>query len=135
MKPQRPLFAFGYGLSYTTFQYGKTEISAKSMTRDGSVVVSVPVTNTGSRAGKEVVQLYISDLKSSLPRPLKELKAFCKIELQPGETKSVSFTITEEMLRYFDPDRHEWVSEPGDFEALVASSAADIHSRTKFTLK
>ena len=135
-KGQSPvLFPFGYGLSYTGFEYGKAEISSKSMTRGGSVKVTVAVSNTGSRAGKEVVQLYIADLKSTLPRPMKELKAFRKIKLQPGETRQVEFTVTEDMLRYFNADKHEWESEAGDFEAIVASSAADQKAALKFTLK
>lgn len=134
-KKNKPLFSFGHGLSYTTFQYGKAAISDKQMSRDGELTLTVPVTNTGSRAGKEVVQLYISDLKSSLPRPIKELKAFKKIELQPGETKQVSFTISEDMLRFFNADKHEWQSEAGDFEAIIATSAADIKQKIKFTLK
>ena len=155
VKPQHPLFPFGHGLSYTTFTYGNPQSSnspqgaqiikssnspqgaqiIKSSNSPQGVQISIPVTNTGSRAGKEVVQLYIADLKSSLPRPLKELKAFEKVELQPGETKTVSFTVTEDMLRYFNPDSHEWEAEPGDFEAVIASSAADIKARIKFTLK
>ncbi|MBR1809660.1 MAG: glycoside hydrolase family 3 C-terminal domain-containing protein [Paludibacteraceae bacterium] len=134
-KPRTPLYSFGFGLSYTTFLFGQAQISDKEMTKSGSLQVQIPVTNTGSRAGKQVVQLYISDLKSTLPRPLKELKAFQKVELQPGETKIVTFTITDEMLRYFNPDKHQWESESGDFEALIASSAADIHSRLRFSLK
>ncbi len=135
VRPHKPLYSFGYGLSYTTFDFGKAQISGREMTKDGSLQVQIPVTNTGTRAGKEVVQLYIADLKSTLPRPLKELKAFQKVELMPGETKTVSFSITEDMLQYFNPDKHQWESEPGDFEAVIATSASDIVARLPFKLK
>ena len=130
----KPLFAFGHGLSYTTFDYGKPEVSDTWMTADGSIKVTVPVTNTGSRRGAEVVQLYISDLKSSLPRPVKELKDFCKVTLEPGETVEVEFEITSDKLAYFDDRRHEWVAEPGEFRALIGSSSADIRRTVSFSL-
>lgn len=130
----RPLFPFGHGLSYTTFSYGKPHLDRSTLTQDGQLVLTVSVTNTGKLAGAEVVQLYISDLKSSLPRPVKELKGFCKVKLEPGETKNVSFTITKDALSFFDPERHEWVAEPGKFEALIAASAADIKSKLSFQL-
>lgn len=131
----KPLFAFGHGLSYTTFEYGKPTIDKKEMTADGTVTVSVPVKNTGDREGKEVVQLYISDKKSSLPRPVKELKGFEKVTLAPGEEKVVSFTINSEALSYFDDKKHEWVAEPGKFEALVGASSTDIKGKVAFELK
>ena len=129
------LFPFGHGLSYTTFEYGKPVLSAKEMGADGSITVSVPVTNTGTSEGKEVVQLYISDEKSSLPRPLKELKEFKKISLAPGETKTVEFTITPEALKFFDDKAHEWVAEPGKFKALIGSSSTDIRANAQFSYK
>ena len=131
----KPLFAFGHGLSYTTFEYGKPTIDKKEMTADGTVTVSVPVKNTGKCEGKEVVQLYISDKKSSLPRPVKELKGFEKVTLAPGEEKVVSFTINSEALSYFDDKKHEWVAEPGKFEALVGASSTDIKGKVAFELK
>lgn len=130
-----PLFPFGHGLSYTTFTYGTPVIDKKSISADETVTVSVPVTNSGQCAGAEVVQLYISDLKSSVQRPVKELKAFDKVYLEPGETKTVSFTIGKDALSYFDAGRHEWVAEPGKFRALVGASAGDIKGKTEFTLK
>ena len=129
------MFAFGHGLSYTQFEYGKVALSAKEMTQDGKIVLTVPVTNVGKRDGAEIVQLYIHDEKSSLSRPEKELKGFCKVELAVGETKNVSFTIDKSSLNFFDDKRHEWIAEPGKFEAVIAASAADIKSRTVFELK
>ncbi len=134
-KKVKPLFPFGHGLSYTTFEYGKAVADKKVMNADGTLTITVPVTNTGTREGAEVVQLYISDLKSSLPRPIKELKGFSKVKLAPGETKEVSFTIAKDALSFFDADRHEWVAEPGKFEAIVAASAADIKSKVAFELE
>ena len=131
----KPLFPFGHGLSYTTFKYGKAVADKKVMGQDEVLTVTVPVTNAGSREGSEVVQLYISDLKSSLPRPVKELKGFSKVRLAPGETKEVTFTIGKEALSFFDDGRHKWVAEPGKFEAIVATSAIDIKSKVLFELK
>lgn len=131
----KPLFPFGHGLSYTTFKYGKAVADKKVMGQDEVLTVTVPVTNAGSREGSEVVQLYISDLKSSLPRPVKELKGFSKVRLAPGETKEVTFTIGKEALSFFDDGRHKWVAEPGKFEAIVAASAIDIKSKVLFELK
>lgn len=130
----KPLFAFGHGLSYTTFQYGNVTVDRKSMTASGEITLSVNVKNTGSREGEEVVQLYISDLKSSVPRPVKELKGFEKISLKPGEQKTVSFTVDSTALSFFDAAKHEWVAEPGDFAALIGSASDDIRSRTVFSL-
>lgn len=129
------LFPFGHGLSYTTFTYGKAALSSTDMTADGSITVTVPVRNTGSLPGKEVVQLYVGDNKSSLPRPQKELKAFDKIALNPGEEKTVTFTITADDLKYFDDARHEWVAEPGKFTLYIGSSSTDIRTKRSFTLK
>lgn len=97
----RPLFPFGHGLSYTTFAYGKATVNKKVMKIDEQIVITVPITNTGKRIGSEIVQLYISDLKSSLPRPVKELKGFSKIQLAPGETQEVTFLIDKQALSFF----------------------------------
>ncbi len=134
-KKVKPLFPFGHGLSYTTFEYGKPTADAKTMQADGKLTVKVTVKNTGDREGKEVVQLYIADKKSSLPRPVKELKGFQKIKLAPGESKEVSFTIEKDALSYFDDAQHAWVAEPGKFEAIIAASAADIKGVVPFELK
>lgn len=134
-KKTKPLFAFGHGLSYTEFEYGKPTTDSSTMTSDGHVTVSVDITNAGQRAGKEIVQLYIADRKSSLPRPVKELKGFEKILLQPGETKTVTFTIDVDDLSFFDPEKHEWVAEPGRFDAIVAAAADDVRGSVSFELK
>lgn len=134
-KKSKPLFAFGHGLSYTTFEYGKPVADAKTMSADGKLTVKVTVKNTGSREGQEVVQLYIADKKSSLPRPLKELKGFKKIKLTPGESKEVSFVIDKEALSFFDDTKHAWIAEPGKFEAIIAASAADVKGVVTFELK
>lgn len=131
----KPLFPFGHGLSYTTFKYGKAVANKKVMGMEETLTVTVPVTNTGNREGAEVVQLYISDLKSSLPRPVKELKGFSKVKLAPGETKEVTFTFGKDALSFFDDTRHEWVAETGKFEAVIAASAMDIKSKVPFELK
>ncbi|WP_158826867.1 glycoside hydrolase family 3 C-terminal domain-containing protein [Mucilaginibacter lacusdianchii] len=130
----KPLFAFGHGLSYTTFQYGKVTADKKSITASDKITFSVNVKNTGSRDGEEVVQLYISDPKSSVQRPVKELKGFEKISLKPGEQKTVTFTVDKSALSFFDAAKHDWVAEPGSFEALVGSSSADIKTKTTFVL-
>ena len=128
----KPLFAFGHGLSYTDFKYGKASIDKSSLGRNGKVTVTVPATNVGDREGSEVVQLYIADIKSSVPRPVKELKGFKKVKLAPAETAEVSFEITPEALSYFDGDLHQWVCEPGDFEARIGAASDDIRTTTKF---
>lgn len=127
------LFPFGHGLSYTSFHYGDAVVSASSLGADGALTVTVPVTNVGAVAGKETVQLYIRDEESSLARPLKELKGFSKIELQPGETAEVSFVITPELLKFYDDTVRRWVAEPGRFDALIGSSSTDIRTSIPFT--
>ena len=134
-KKVKPLFPFGHGLSYTTFTYGKPVADSKTMSADGTLTVKVNVQNTGTREGQEVVQMYISDKQSSLPRPIKELKGFQKIKLAPGEKKEVIFTINKEALSFFDDAKHAWVAEPGKFEAIIAASAADIKGVVPFELK
>lgn len=131
----KPTFPFGHGLSYTTFGYGKASADDKTVSSDKSITVSIPVTNTGEREGSEVVQLYIRDVKSSVERPVKELKGFRKVNIAPGQTKDVSFNICVDDLKYFDADRHEWVAEPGKFEALIGASSTDIRSTLTFELK
>lgn len=134
-KKVKPLFPFGHGLSYTSFEYGKPTATSKTMSADGNLTIKISVKNTGNREGQEVVQLYISDIKSSLPRPIKELKGFQKIKLAPGEEKTVTFTIDKEALSFFDDTQHAWIAEPGKFEAIIAASAADIKGVVPFDLK
>lgn len=131
----KPLFGFGHGLSYTTFEYGKVVADKNEMNLNDQISFSLTIKNTGKRDGAEVVQLYIVDLQSSLPRPEKELKAFEKVYLKAGETKNVTFTIDKTALSFFDADKHDWVAESGDFEAMVGASSTDIKTKTKFYLK
>lgn len=128
-------FAFGHGLSYTTFAYGKAVASAKKMKGTESIEISVAVKNTGNVAGKEVVQLYIGDDKSSVIRPLKELKHFRKIALNPGEEKTVTFTVTVDDLKYYDEVKKDWTAEAGKFKAYIGSSSADIRTVVPFVLE
>ena len=134
-KKTMPLFAFGHGLSYTEFQYGRPVADSVFMSEDGTVTVSVEVTNTGNRAGQEVVQMYVGDRKSSLPRPLKELKGFSKVYLKPGESTVVTFEVDRDDLSFFDPDRHEWVAEPGKFDIYVAAASDDVRGKVSIELK
>ena len=134
VKQSAPLFPFGHGLSYTTFTLGKATADKTVMTTDETITFTVPVTNTGKVAGAETVQLYIRDLKSSLPRPVKELKAFSKVCLQPGATQQVSITIDKSALSFYNDQTGLWTAEPGDFEALIGTSSANISSVCKFTL-
>ena len=128
---QKVVFPFGYGLSYTTFAYSDAKITDNG---NKTWTATVSVKNTGKCAGKEVVQLYIGDDKASVVRPTKELKGFEKILLQPGEQKTVSFTITEDALKFFDETKHEWVAEPGTFKAYIGGSSKDIKAKLPFKL-
>jgi beta-glucosidase len=119
-----PLFPFGFGLSYTTFKLANVRLAKKKIARDGSTRVLVDVTNTGQRAGSEVVQMYIRDLVSSVTRPVKELKGFQKVWLQPGETQTVALDITPESMAFYDVNM-KYVVEPGEFEIMVGNSSRD----------
>jgi len=123
-----PLYAFGYGLSYTTFAVTNVRLAKKRISRDGSTRALVDVTNTGGREGTEVVQMYIRDLVSSVTRPIKELKGFQKISLKSGETKTVAFDITPESLPFYDVNM-DYVVEPGEFEIMVGTSSCDCDLR------
>jgi beta-glucosidase len=127
-----PLYAFGHGLSYTSFEYGAPQLSAAIMKMNGTSTVSVNVKNTGNRKGAEVVQLYIRDDYSSVPRPVKELKGFKKIWLEPGQSQTVSFTITPELLSFYDTNM-KWTLEPGDF-TLMIGTASDKTQIIKLTV-
>lgn len=131
----KPLFAFGHGLSYTTFDVTDVKADRTTLAADGRIRVSADVTNTGTRPGAEVVQLYIGDEQSSLPRPVKELKGFRKVALNPGETQTVVFEITPDMLSYYDDAKGAWVAEPGAFTAYVGAASDDIRGTAAFELK
>ena len=128
-----PLYPFGYGLSYTTFEYSDLDITPRVITPHESATVRLKVTNTGKRAGDEVVQLYIRDLVGSITRPVRELKGFNKIFLRAGESKTVSFTITRDLLRFYDYDLN-YVAEPGDFDIMIGGNSQAVKT-AKLTLK
>lgn len=131
--PKDALYPFGFGLSYTTFQYGAPQLSANEMKENETLVVTISLTNTGNVAGKEIVQLYIRDLVASTTRPVKELKAFEIIELAPGETKNVQFEVDNKMLQFYNANR-KWESEAGEFEILTGSNSRDL-KKSNFSLK
>ena len=128
-------YPFGHGLSYTDFKYGKASASAKTISGDQNLTITIPVRNTGSVEGKEVVQLYIGDESASVLRPLKELKGFEKISLKPGEEKAVTFTVKPDDLKFYDDKTGSWRAEPGKFKAYIGSSSADIRATVPFELK
>lgn len=135
----KPLFPFGYGLSYTTFKYGKLEVT-QAITKGGSpefwtCLVSFDVTNAGKREGAEVAQVYVGDNHAKVPRPAKELKGFVKLTLRPGETKRVTVTLDRRAFSYYDVNSKQWHAEPGNFEVLVGRSSEQIELRGKLTLK
>jgi beta-glucosidase len=128
-----PLFSFGFGLSYTKFEY--SNLVCPSEVKAGETVrVSIQVKNIGTRAGKEIVQLYVSDKEASLPRPVKELKGFTKVELKPGETKTIGFTLSDRDFSFYNPYLGKWVAEAGEFEILIGSSSRDIQLVGPLTL-
>ena len=129
------LFPFGYGLSYTTFAYGKATVDATTFRDVDGVTVTLDVTNTGSVAGKEVVQLYVHDRQSKLVRPVKELKGFAKVDLEAGETKSVSIPLDFRAFAFWHPAHKQWVTEDGEFDLLIGASAVDIRERVTVTLQ
>jgi len=132
--PEKPRFPFGFGLSYTEFEYEKIKTDNSTYTIDDNVLVSVQVKNIGDRYGEEIVQLYVSDNESSLPRPIKELKAFDKVQLQPGEDKTVQFILDKDSFSFYNPKSHSWEVESGTFEILIGSSSVDIKQRVMITV-
>jgi beta-glucosidase len=128
-----PLYPFGHGLSYAAFEYSNLKV-ASQIKRGETVKVAVTVKNAGTVAGQETVQVYVHDAQSSLQRPVKELKGFAKVALQPGEAKTIEFELNERALSFYNPDRKQWVAEVGEFEVLIGSSSRDIRARAKFTL-
>lgn len=135
LKKVKPVFAFGHGLSYTTFAMSNLRLSDKVMTKDGKLAATVTVTNTGDRAGAEVVQLYINDVKASVDRPYKELKGFDKVYLQPGESKDVTIEINTRSLSFFDEAAHNWKAEEGEFIVLVGNASDNLPLKAKFQLQ
>ena len=129
------LFPFGHGLSYTTFEYSNAKVSSNNFKDVDGLTISVDVKNTGKLAGKETVQVYVHDQKSDLIRPVKELKGFAKVELQPGETKTVSIHLDFRAFAYYHPEHKQWITEDGGFDILIGSSSADIRSRLTTTLQ
>ncbi|MDX1503097.1 MAG: glycoside hydrolase family 3 C-terminal domain-containing protein [Thermoanaerobaculia bacterium] len=127
-----PLFPFGHGLSYTTFEYSDLRLSAPAVTDREELTVSATITNVGEMAGKEVVQLYVSDLESSLQRPVRELKGFAKVSLQPGESKPVTLTLAARDFAFYDPRQKDWVAESGEFTVALAASSRDIRLSETF---
>lgn len=134
-KKIKPLFAFGHGLSYTDFKYGKAVADRKEFDGNGSITFKIPVTNCGDRAGAEVVQLYISRKDSPVQSPVKELKGFSKVWLEPGETKEVSISVDKDDLSRFDAEKHCWTADRGEYTAQIGASSDDIKSTVKFNLK
>ncbi|WP_340015636.1 glycoside hydrolase family 3 C-terminal domain-containing protein [Paenibacillus sp. FSL K6-1318] len=134
-KELEPLFPFGYGLSYTTFEYADLKVDRTELTDQDEVNVHVRVTNTGDRAGKEIVQLYVSDVESTVIRPVKELKAFAKVTLEPGESEVVSFTLNKRSFAYYNVDMKDWHVETGEFEIQVGSSSRDIQVHTRVNVE
>ena len=128
------LFPFGYGLSYTTFDYGNPQVSAGAFRDADGLTVTVDVTNTGHLAGREIVQVYVHDREASLARPEKELKGFAKVALEPGETKPVSITLDARAFAFYHPDYRTWISEDGEFDILIGASAADIRHSLPVTM-
>ena len=131
----RPRFVFGHGLSYASFRYGELRTSQRRLRRGDRLEVEVDVSNTGERAGQEVVQLYVRDVEASVVRPEKELRGFAKLLLEPGETGTARFTLVERDFAFWDVESHAWLAEPGEFDLLVGSSSADIRSQGPLTLE
>jgi beta-glucosidase len=130
-----PLFPFGHGLSYTTFTYENLNVSPSALTGDGKLTVSLDVKNTGARDGTEVVELYVHDAKPRIPRPLRELRAFAKVSLKPGEGRAVRFVLGRDAFAYYDAERHDWVTDPGPFEVQVGRSSRDVRLRAPVSLR
>jgi beta-glucosidase len=134
-KEMQVLYPFGYGLSYTDFAYGNPTVSATTFRDVDGLTVTVDVTNTGNIAGKEIVQVYVHDRESELMRPEKELKGFSKVELQPGQTRTLSFELDFRAFAYYHPKYRQWITEDGEFDILIGASSADIRHTLTATLK
>jgi beta-glucosidase len=132
--PTKPLFAFGYGLSYSTFSYSNLSVTPQRGNLNESVSISFEVKNTGNRAATEVAELYVGDSHASVPRPVKELKGFAKVNLKPGESRRVTLTLDRRAFSFYDVQKKDWSAEPGDFTILVGGSSDNIQLQGKFTL-
>jgi beta-glucosidase len=130
-----PLFPFGHGLSYTSFAWSNLRLDRERVTPGGEIALSLDVSNTGGRPGVEVVQVYVRDVSASVERPQKELKAFAKVLLQPGETRTIRLSLGMRALAFFDVARKAWVAEAGAFEVLAGASAGDIRLGAGFELE
>jgi beta-glucosidase len=132
--PIKPLFAFGYGLSYTTYKYSGLSVTPAEGDLHEPVTVSFDLENTGQREGAEVAELYVGDAHASVPRPVKELKGFAKVNLKPGEKKRVTLTLDRRAFSFYDVKKSDWNAEPGEFTILVGGSSDNIHLQGKFVL-
>ena len=129
-----PMYPFGFGLSYTSFEYGNPILAKETIRKNETVSISVNVTNTGDRSGDEIIQMYLRDKVSSVTRPVKELKGFERITLEKGETKTVVFDITPEKLQFFDLNMNR-VVEPGEFEIMIGPNSQDVQSQILTVIK
>jgi beta-glucosidase len=129
-----PLFAFGHGLSYTTFQYRNLKLSSASMKADGQVSVSADLTNTGQRAGDEVMQLYVHQQQSAVKLPDKELRGFARLTMQPGETKTVTFPLPAAKLAHWDETTHGFMVDPGAFDVMIGAASDDLRLKGLVTV-
>jgi beta-glucosidase len=129
-----PLFPFGFGLSYTTFELGEPQLRSDTLAPGDEIAVTIPVRNTGERAGQTVIQLYVRDVEARLDRPSKELKAFAKVTLQPGELQDVTLTLDMRALAYYDDTRQAWVADAGDFDLLIGTSSVDLPRTARVSL-
>ena len=133
-KNVEPVFPFGYGLSYTGFEYASLKLPSEVRMTDKEIMVSFEIKNTGQREGKEIAQLYIRDMESSLERPYKELKGFGRVSLRPGESKKLIVKLDKRAFQFYDPVRMQWVAEPGKFEILIGNSSKDIRLKGELKL-
>ncbi len=131
----KPLFPFGHGLSYTDFKYSNFKITSKKIAAKGKVTVNITVQNTGLIKGDEVVQLYVHDVVSSVKRPVKELRGFQRISLNPGEKQKLTFTVPAEKLAFYDEKTHGFIVEPGMFDIMIGSSSEDIRASGQVKVK